>query len=72
MSDFLWTKSPNYEELVQTLLSSFRARLQHESVKVHFLHSHVDYFPERLHIMSDEQEEKFHQDPEVKVGGIQT
>jgi len=32
------------------------------SVKVHFLHSHLDYFPENLGAMSEEQGEHFHQD----------
>ena len=32
------------------------------SVKVHFLHSHLDYFPENLGAMSEEQGERFHQD----------
>ena len=31
------------------------------SVKVHFLHSHLDYFPENLGAMSEEQGERFHQ-----------
>jgi len=32
------------------------------SVKVHFLHSHVNYFPENLEAMIEEQGESFHQD----------
>ncbi|GFS60199.1 uncharacterized protein TNCV_2827061 [Trichonephila clavipes] len=32
------------------------------SVKVHFLHSHLDYFPENLGAVSEEQGECFHQD----------
>ena len=32
------------------------------SIKVHFLHSHLDLFPENLGALSDEQEERFHQD----------
>jgi len=32
------------------------------SVKVHFLHSHVNYFPENLEPMFEEQGESFHQD----------
>ena len=32
------------------------------SIKVHFLHSHLDRFPENLGALSDEQGEKFHQD----------
>jgi len=32
------------------------------SVKVHFLHSHVNYFPENLEAVIEEQGESFHQD----------
>ena len=32
------------------------------SIKVHFLHSHRDRFPENLGALSDEQGERFHQD----------
>ena len=32
------------------------------NVKVHFFHSHVNYFPENLEAMIEEQGESFHQD----------
>ncbi|EZA54308.1 hypothetical protein X777_06138, partial [Ooceraea biroi] len=32
------------------------------SLKVHFLNSHIDVFPENLGDVSEEQGEKFHQD----------
>ena len=32
------------------------------SLKVHFLHSHLDYFPENLGAYSEEQGERFHRD----------
>jgi len=32
------------------------------SVKVHFLRSHVNYFPDNLEAMIEEQGESFHQD----------
>ena len=32
------------------------------SMKVHYLHSHLDHFPENLGHFSDEQGERFHQD----------
>jgi hypothetical protein len=32
------------------------------SLKVNFLHSYVDYFPENLGAYSEEQGERFHQD----------
>jgi len=35
------------------------------SIKVHFLHSHLDRFPENCGDVSDEQGERFHQ--EIKL-----
>ena len=35
------------------------------SIKLHFLHSHLDDFPENLGAVSDEQGERFHQDLKV-------
>ena len=32
------------------------------SLKIHFLHSHWDFFPPNLGAVSDEQGERFHQD----------
>ena len=34
----------------------------HMSLKMHFLHSHLEFFPENLGAVGDEQCEKFHQD----------
>ena len=31
------------------------------SIKVHFLHAHLDYFPDNLGDVSEEQRERFHQ-----------
>ena len=35
------------------------------SLKIHFLHSHLDFFPPNLRDVSDEQGERFHQDISV-------
>ena len=35
------------------------------SVKLHFLHSHLEYFPDNLGDYSEEQGERFHQDLKV-------
>lgn len=32
------------------------------SIKIHFLHGHLDFFPENLGQFSDEQGERFHQE----------
>ena len=56
------TKLPNYKKLVKNLLCAFEKLGCDMSVKVHFLQSHLDYFPENLGAMSQEQGERFHQD----------
>ena len=35
------------------------------SLKIHFLHSHPDFFPDNLGDVSDKQGERFHQDISV-------
>ena len=35
------------------------------SIKVHFLDSHLDRFPENCGDVSDEQEKRFHQDIKI-------
>ena len=54
-------KAPNYRELVDELLDSFQKLGCNMSVKVHFMYSHLDYFPENLGAMSEEQGERFYQ-----------
>jgi len=41
-------------------------------VKVHFLHSHVNCFPENLEAMIEKQEQSFHQDIKTieKISGM--
>jgi hypothetical protein len=55
-------KSPRFQEGVQNLLDAYRKLGCNMSLKVHFLHSHLDFFPENLGMVSDEQGERFHQD----------
>lgn len=55
-------KDPNYKAIVETMLENFKKMGCNMSVKVHFLHSHIDYFPENLGHYSEEQGERFHQD----------
>ena len=55
-------KADNYEELVRNMLENFRILGINMSIKVHFLHNHLDRFPENLGDVSDEQGEIFHQD----------
>ena len=55
-------KAQNYEILVSKMLFAFRDLGCKMSIKVHFLFSHLDKFLENLGSVSDEQEERFHQD----------
>lgn len=55
-------KDPNYREMVKALLKNYSAMKCNMSLKMHFLHSHLDNFPANLGAESDEQGERFHQD----------
>lgn len=55
-------KSPNYKDIVEDLVKNYEAMGVHMSLKIHFLHSHLDFFPENLGDVSDEHGERFHQE----------
>ena len=55
-------KQDDYITLVDNLIKVFHALGCNMSIKLHFLHSHLDKFPEILGDVSDEQGERFHQD----------
>jgi hypothetical protein len=55
-------KAENYNEIVSDLLTAYKAMGCSMSLKVHFLDSHLDFFPENLGAVSDEHGERFHQD----------
>ena len=52
-------KADNYKDFVQKLLDNFQALGINMSIKVHFLHSHIDRFPENLGYVSHEQVKGF-------------
>ena len=54
--------SENYVEMVQKLVYTFKTLGANMSIKLPYLHNHLDRFPENLGSMSDEQGERFHQD----------
>lgn len=58
-------KAPNYKQLVQRMLKCFEKLGARMSIKVHYLYSHLDRFPDNLGDFSDEQGERFHQDIKV-------
>ncbi|GBP20941.1 hypothetical protein EVAR_9510_1 [Eumeta japonica] len=55
-------RAENYEELVNNLLVAYKDMGCNMSLKIHFLHSHLDFFPQNLGAVSDEHGERFHQD----------
>ena len=55
----------NYKELVEKLLESLPDIGANMSIKVHFLHSHLDKFLHNCGAMSDEQREQFHKDIKI-------
>ena len=55
-------KADNYVELVNDLLGNYHAMGCSMSLKLYFLHSHLDFFPQNLGDVSDEHGERFHQD----------
>jgi hypothetical protein len=66
VSNFLGNhKADNYKQLVDDLLCHYRNMGCRMSLKMHFLHSHLDFFPENLGAVSDEHGERFHQDISV-------
>jgi len=52
----------NYQDVVQDLLTSYKAMGCNMSLKIHFLESYLHFFPENLGEVGDEHGERFHQD----------
>ena len=55
----------NYIQIVEDMLSKFQSLGAKMSIKIHYLFSHLDRFPENLGELSEEQGERFHQDIKV-------
>lgn len=55
-------KSEDFKEIVSNLLRNYHRMGVNMSLKIHFLHSHLDFFPDNLGSVSDEHGERFHQD----------
>ncbi|GBN41603.1 hypothetical protein AVEN_186598-1 [Araneus ventricosus] len=53
-------KDPNYKYIVEEMIKNSKILGCSMSLKVHFLDSHLDYFPEDLGAVSEEQGEIFH------------
>ncbi len=54
-------KSPTYRDGIQNLLHTYHKMGYRMSLKIHFLHSHLDFFPKNLGAVSNERGERFHQ-----------
>ena len=55
-------KSDNYKKIVKNILQKFKEQGCLMSVKLYFLQSHLEHFPQNLGDNSEEQGERFHQD----------
>jgi hypothetical protein len=55
-------RAQNYEELVNNLLQSCLKLGCNMSLKIHFCHSHLDFFSDNCGAVSGEHGEPFHQD----------
>lgn len=59
LGNYSW---PFYIQLVDTLPTAYKTMKCNMSLKINFLHSHLDFFPENLGAVSEEHGESFHQD----------
>jgi hypothetical protein len=55
-------RDANYADVVSTMLDAFKDLGCDMSLKFHFLHSYLDYFPETLRYLNEEQGERFYKD----------
>jgi len=55
-------RADNYKDRVEELLSSYQKLGCNMSLKIHFLNSHLEFFPENCGSVSDKHSERFHQD----------
>lgn len=55
-------KDPNFIEMVKEFITSYREIGANMTVKLHFLHNHLNEFPDNLGDFSEQHGERFHQD----------
>jgi len=55
-------KAANYQDVVQDLLTLYKAMGCNMSLKIHFLESHLNFFTENLGKVNGEHSERFHQE----------
>ena len=54
------TKSRNHKHLTDNMLRNFLEIEVNMSLKIHIMHSHLDFFPENMGAVSDKHGERFH------------
>lgn len=55
-------RSSNYKDVVDEFLNAYHTMDCNMSIKIHYIHSHLDFFPSNLGQFSDEHGERFHQE----------
>ena len=55
-------RAENYQNIMSKLLQKYKAMGCRMSLELHFLRSHLDFFPSNLDDVSDEHDERFQQD----------
>ena len=65
------TRVPDYQSCIKQLLKSYDDMGCRMSLKIHFLHSHLNFFPPNLGAMSDEHGKRFHQDSKMMESNYQ-
>ena len=54
-------KSPNYVQMVTNFLQAHQELGARIPLKIHFLHSHLNFFPSNMGDISDKHGKRFHQ-----------
>jgi hypothetical protein len=68
LTGFLGNRKADYKDPVEEFLSSYQKLWYNMPMKIHFLNSHLDFFPEHCGCMSDEHGECFHQSTAAMEG----
>ena len=58
-------KADNYEDFIETLMQTYCKLGSRMSLKMHYLHSHLDFFRSNLVDVSEEHGRRFYQDIQV-------
>jgi hypothetical protein len=61
LMNFIHHIAANYHDIVSDLLKTCKTIVGNMYLEIHFLNSHLDFFPENLGTVGDKNEEHFHQ-----------